>query len=218
MPFVSLSDVSKQCGDALLCSNVNMTVDRGQFCLLKGDDVYCKEALLDIIGGMDKPTSGAVEIDGVDLASLTGGKLNKYRRRVGFVFADETTVCGLTAGENIMLSARLGKTKASADKLLAAVGLDSIADQPVDSLDDKQRLLVCVARALARRPELFLFDAHGEMFDAHSLFKVASFVKKMCEKFDMTAIVSVGNDRLDGLADMCYIFDYCDECGGGANE
>lgn len=222
MPFISLAEVCKQYkSDLVACNNVNLCVEKGQVCLLKGNDLLCKSTLLDIIGGMDRPTAGIACVDGTDLSLLRGGKLNAYRRKVGFVYADETALLGLTVGENIMLSAHLCKVKASADKLLAAVGLDNIADEPVRSLDNKQRQLVCVARALARRPEVLLFDVDEGLLDAHSLLKVAAFIKKMCDKFGMTAVISLTGDRLDSLADVIYTFDADDaveKCGGAANE
>jgi len=144
--------------------NVNLTIQAGDFVAITGPSGSGKSTLANIIGGLDKPTSGSVLIDGNDLAHLHDAKLSAYRNKhIGFVFQSFNLQAANTALENVTLPLVFQRMKAKARKargieVLQAVGLgDRIKFKPTQ-LSGGQRQRVAIARALAIQPSIILAD------------------------------------------------------------
>lgn len=145
-------------------ANVNLTIEAGDFVAITGPSGSGKTTLADIIGGLDRPTSGTVMVDGDDLARLHDAKLSAYRNKhIGFVFQSFNLQATSTALENVILPLVFQKVRPKERKLrgiacLQAVGLgDRIKHKP-SQLSGGQRQRVAIARALAIKPSIIIAD------------------------------------------------------------
>lgn len=153
-------------GDEVLnaLDNINFTVQAGEFVAITGPSGSGKSTLANIIGGLDKPTSGSVIIDGTDVSTERDGKLSDYRNKhIGFVFQSFNLQGTQTALQNVMLPlvfARMKpkERKARAAECLQAVGLGDRLKHKPSQLSGGQRQRVAIARALATKPSIIIAD------------------------------------------------------------
>ncbi|MCL2072195.1 MAG: ABC transporter ATP-binding protein, partial [Oscillospiraceae bacterium] len=133
---------------------VSLEIPQGTFACIIGKSGHGKSTLLNLIGGLDKPTSGKVFIDGEDITNLSDNKLSELRaKKIGFVFQSFNLLENLTALENIQTAMLFAKNNANrADELLALVGLSDKANSKPAQLSGGQRQRVAIARALANNP------------------------------------------------------------------
>ncbi len=177
---------------------VDLSVDRGELVALMGPSGSGKSTLLTIAGGLESPTSGQVELDGVDLWNLGAVGLAEMRRRhIGFVFQDFNLLTGLTAAENVAapleldgVSARAARPRAM--ERLASVGLADRADAFPDDLSGGERQRVAIARALIGDRRLLLADEPTGALDSATGDEVMGLLRGACTPG--TAVVVVTHD------------------------
>lgn len=183
-------------------NNVSMNIEKKEFAAIVGPSGSGKTTLLNIVGGLDKPTNGKVIIDGVDISTLSSGKLIDYRlNHIGFVFQAYNLIPVLTAIENvefIMLLQGIDKKKREdrAKELLEAVGLDDRMDTRPAQLSGGQQQRVAVARALASRPAFVLADEPTANLDSASAESLLDLMEELNEKYEMTFIFSTHDARV----------------------
>ncbi len=178
---------------------VDLTVGAGERLAIMGPSGCGKSTLLHLLGGLDRPTTGAVTLDGRPLSTLAGAALALRRRReIGFVFQAHNLLAALTATENVALPLVLDgrpeherRTRALA--LLDAVGLRAQADQFPDQLSGGQRQRVAIARALAHRPRLLLADEPTGSLDSASVATIAALLTTLTRDEGL-ALVLVTHD------------------------
>ncbi len=159
-----LSDVTKTYEpDNEVLSGVTMSVEPGETVAVVGPSGCGKSTLLNIIGSLDKPTSGEVRVAGTDVAALHGPELAAFRaRRVGFIFQDHHLLPQLSALENVLLpSLAVEENDGAADRaadLLGQVGLAGLAEAFPAKMSGGERQRVAIARAMMNRPRLLLCD------------------------------------------------------------
>jgi putative ABC transport system ATP-binding protein len=166
--LIELKNITKtyKLGDEVLnaLDNVSFSVQPGDFVAITGPSGSGKSTLANIIGGLDKPTSGAVLVDGDDLAHVRDGKLSEYRNsHIGFVFQSFNLQGTQTAVENVMLPLVFARVKpkerkARAIECLEAVGLGDRLKHKPSQLSGGQRQRVAIARALAIKPSIIIAD------------------------------------------------------------
>jgi putative ABC transport system ATP-binding protein len=163
---------------------VNMKVEAGDFVSILGPSGSGKSTMLNLIGALDKPTSGKLLIDGVDISKLNDNQLTDLRRRIGFVFQFFNLIPRLTALGNVELAmsiAEVGKPerRQRAAKLLETVGLkDRINHKPAE-LSGGQQQRVAIARALANNPKFLLLDEPTGNIDSKTAAEVIGLLKKL---------------------------------------
>lgn len=181
-------------------NDVSFSVPEGQFVSIVGKSGSGKSTLLSLLGALDKPTSGSIQVDGKDIANMHDHALIKYRcRKIGFVFQSYNLVPNLTALENVMLPmefAKLPKKKriARAKQLLEQVGLTS--DQMVrkpGKLSGGQQQRVSIARALANKPKLILADEPTGNLDSQTGKMVFNLLHDLARS-ENTTIITVTHD------------------------
>ncbi|HVK35551.1 MAG TPA: ABC transporter ATP-binding protein [Microlunatus sp.] len=149
---------------------VSFTVERGSSVAVIGPSGGGKSTLLGIIGGLARPTTGTVRIEGLDLSGSTERDLSDFRRRrLGFVYQSDNLLPFLTVIENLGLQVALGRSPTDTDRaleLLDRLGLRAEADKLPDHLSGGQRQRVAVARAVVHRPQLILADEPTGALDA----------------------------------------------------
>jgi len=152
---------------------VSLKIPRGSFSCIVGPSGHGKSTLLQLVGGLDKPTSGRVLIDGIDISALSDNKLSEIRgEKIGFVFQFFNLLENLTAKENIQTVMMFAKNKQDTNKraleLLNLVGLADKADSKPSELSGGQLQRVAIARALANDPPILLMDEPTGNLDTQS--------------------------------------------------
>ncbi|MFE1590558.1 ABC transporter ATP-binding protein [Streptomyces sp. NPDC058737] len=186
---------------------VSFDVPRGELVALKGRSGSGKTTLLNIVGGLDTPDAGRVEVDGRDLAELDENGLLALRRdRVGFVFQSFGLVPILTAAENVGVPMRLRRAAPRerderVELLLALVGLSDHAAQRPGELSGGQQQRVAIARALANDPALLIADEPTGQLDAETGHSVMELLRAVVRSERVTALVATHDATLLDLAD-----------------
>ena len=166
---------------------VNLKVEKGEFLAILGPSGSGKSTMLNLIGALDKPTSGIMKIDGVDISKLNENQLADLRRRVGFVFQFFNLIPRFTAKDNVELAMSITETNRSergkkAEELLENVGLkDRIKHKPAELSGDQQQR-VAIARALANNPRFLLLDEPTGNIDSKTAQEVIGIIKNLNEK------------------------------------
>lgn len=175
--LIELSDVTKVYdggGTQVGLSAVTLSIPAGQFAAIMGPSGSGKSTLLNVIAGMDRPTSGAVVVDGISIGGLSEAALARFRRqRLGFVFQFFHLLNQLTVLDNVLLPAQLAGMKTSAARarareLLEQLGIAEKAGEYPARLSGGQRQRVAIARALVNRPAVLLADEPTGALDSRS--------------------------------------------------
>ncbi|MCJ7632164.1 ABC transporter ATP-binding protein [Candidatus Bathyarchaeota archaeon] len=177
---------------------VNLKVESGEFISILGPSGSGKSTLLNLIGALDKPTSGKLLVDGIDLSTLNDNQLADVRRRIGFVFQFFNLIPRLTALGNVELSmsiAGIGKTerRKRAERLLETVGLKDRMDHKPAELSGGEQQRVAVARALANNPRFLLMDEPTGNVDSKTAHEVIELIEKLNQ--DGVTIILVTHDQ-----------------------
>lgn len=179
---------------------INLRVEKGDFVSILGPSGSGKSTLLNLIGALDKPTSGTLLIDGVDVSKLSDNKLAELRVKVGFVFQFFNLIPRFTAKDNVELSMQIAnKSKIErskrAEELLETVGLkDRMKHKPAE-LSGGQQQRVAIARALANNPSFLLLDEPTGNIDSKTAHEVIEIIKSINAK-GVTIIMVTHDQRL----------------------
>jgi putative ABC transport system ATP-binding protein len=184
---------------------VNLRVEKGDFLAVLGPSGSGKSTLLNMIGALDKPTTGKVSVDGIDLSTLNDNALAGLRQRIGFVFQFFNLIPRLTAKGNVELTlsiaglsrAERGKRAAS---LLETVGLKERVDHKPAELSGGERQRVAIARALANNPKFLLMDEPTGNIDSTTAEEILDLIKRLNEDKDVTIVVVTHDQRIASQA------------------
>jgi putative ABC transport system ATP-binding protein len=186
---------------------VNLTIEPGEFVAVMGPSGCGKSTLLHLIGGLDRPTSGRVVVNGQDLAQLNDDRLTELRRRkIGFVFQFFNLIPVLGAGENVALPLMLDGTKPDEAQTRAAewlqrVGLgDRLSHRP-HQLSGGQQQRVAIARALVAEPALVVGDEPTGNLDSRASDEVAGLLRQVSDQWGRTVLMVTHDPRMAAYAD-----------------
>ena len=187
-------------GTVTALENVSMTVETGEFASIIGKSGSGKSTLLSMLGALDVPTSGSIEVDTVDIATLSATKQTTYRaHKIGFVFQHYNLIPNLSALENVMLALEFGgmpakQRKARAEQLLRDVGLETDEQLRRPSrLSGGQQQRVSIARALANHPAIVLADEPTGNLDSETGQKIFDLLHSL-SRSENTTIIAVTHD------------------------
>ena len=184
---------------------VDLSVENGEFVAIVGTSGSCKSTLLHMLGGLDRPTSGAVLVDGKDIFSLKDEELTIFRRRkIGFVFQSYNLVPVLSVYENIVLPIQLdgGKVDQSyVNQVIEALGLEQKLQNLPSQLSGGQQQRVAIARALVTKPAIILADEPTGNLDSKTSQDVLSLMKVTGQKFSQTMVMITHNEEIAQMAD-----------------
>ena len=178
---------------------VNLKVETGDFVSILGPSGSGKSTMLNLIGALDKPTSGTLLIDGVDIGKLNDNQLAELRLKIGFVFQFFNLIPRLTARANVELAMSIANVsgaerKKRAEELLTTVGLkDRINHKPAE-LSGGQQQRVAIARALANNPKFLLLDEPTGNVDSKTASEVLALIEKLNFE-DKVSIIMVTHDE-----------------------
>ncbi|OXT05302.1 ABC transporter ATP-binding protein [Thermoanaerobacterium thermosaccharolyticum] len=185
--------------------DININVEKGEFLAIVGPSGSGKSTLLHLLGGLDKPTEGTVEIDGVDIYKLSEDKLAIYRRRnIGFVFQQYNLIPVLNVRENIEMPVRLDKKipdKEYIDDLIEFLGLTERQRHLPNQLSGGQQQRVAIGRALAAKPSIILADEPTGNLDTKTTDEVMNLIKSSIKKYNQTLVLITHNENIAQSAD-----------------
>ena len=202
--MLKVKDLKKsfRSGDTIVnaVNGIDLSISDGEFVSIIGQSGSGKSTMLSLLGALDKPTSGSIEVDEQDITSLNEHDLYKYRAKtIGFIFQNYNLVPNLSALENVMLPMEfLGVTKSEradrAKKLLLEVGLseDQILRKP-GRLSGGQQQRVAIARAMANKPKYILADEPTGNLDSQTGKKIFNLLHDLAKK-ENTTIIAVTHD------------------------
>ena len=186
-------------------NGVNFSVEEGEFVSIVGTSGSGKSTLLHMLGGLDRPTSGKVFVDGKDIFSLKDEELTIFRRRkIGFVFQSYNLVPVLNVYENIVLPIELDGNKVDkgyVKELINTLGIKEKLDNLPNQLSGGQQQRVAIARALAAKPAIVLADEPTGNLDTRTSQDVLGLLKVTGDKFGQTIVMITHNPELAQLAD-----------------
>lgn len=184
---------------------VGLSVEKGEFVAVVGTSGSGKSTLLHMLGGLDRPTTGNVIVDGNDIFSLKDEALTIFRRRhIGFVFQNYNLVPVLNVYENIVLPIQLDGRKvdeAYVEQIVQTLGLESKLQNLPNQLSGGQQQRVAIARALASKPSIILADEPTGNLDSKTSQDVMSLLKITSQKFGQTIVMITHNEEIAQMAD-----------------
>ena len=204
--YVKLENVSKIYGSGevriVAVDEISFEISKGEFVVVVGPSGAGKTTVLNILGGMDKATSGKVLVDGTDISKFNNKQLTSYRREdIGFVFQFYNLVPNLTALENVELALQICKEPLDARMVLEEVGLKNRLGNFPAQLSGGEQQRVSIARALAKNPKLLLCDEPTGALDYQTGKAILKLLQDMCREKGMTVIVITHNSALTPMAD-----------------
>jgi putative ABC transport system ATP-binding protein len=212
-PIVSAVDVERVfgVGDTAVRALCDVTADfpRQLFTAIMGPSGSGKSTLMHILAGLDRPTSGTVAIDGVDLGSLDDAELTELRRdKVGFVFQFFNLLPVLNARENILLPLSLAGRDPNGelfDQLVAAVGLEDRLDHRPSELSGGQQQRVAIARALVSQPAVVFADEPTGNLDSKSSDEILALLRRAVDEFGQTVVMVTHDAHAASIADRVVV-------------
>lgn len=184
---------------------VNLSVEKGEFVAVVGTSGSGKSTLLHMLGGLDRPTSGKVIVDGKEIFTLKDEALTIFRRRkIGFVFQNYNLVPVLNVYENIVLPVQLDGVSPDKDyvaSIIETLGLESKLNNLPNNLSGGQQQRVAIARALSTKPAIILADEPTGNLDSKTSQDVLGLLKVTGQKFSQTIVMITHNEEIAQLAD-----------------
>jgi ABC-type lipoprotein export system ATPase subunit len=209
LAMIRVENVSKVFGGrqtVVALDNITLDIERGEMVVVVGRSGSGKSTLLNLIGTLDRPTGGKVEIDACDINSLGDAELTRFRReKIGFVFQFFNLLPSLTSLQNVGLPLHLrgwppAKVRERARELLEVVGLGKRLSQVPDELSGGERQRVAIARALASEPPILLADEPTGNLDSHTGAEILALIYELHQRLGSTVVLVTHEDSIAQLA------------------
>lgn len=209
--YIELKDVKKyyKMGDQKIkaLDGTSFSINKGEFVVVAGPSGAGKSTFLNILGGMDTPSSGEITVDGNEIGKYNSKQLTSYRRDdIGFVFQFYNLAQNLTALENIELAVQISKKPLNPVKVLEQVGLSERSDNFPAQLSGGEQQRVAIARALAKNPKLLLCDEPTGALDYSTGKAILKLLHDTCKELNMTIVLVTHNQAIAPMADRLIRF------------
>lgn len=205
MSYITFENVSKEYRTGGECvkaaNNVNFEMKKGELSVVLGPSGAGKTTILNLLGGMDKATSGKITVGGKEITAMRGKELTEYRRLdVGFVFQFYNLMPNLTALENVELARQICPNALDPIEVLKQVGLGERMNNFPAQLSGGEQQRVSIARALCKNPALLLCDEPTGALDSKTGLQVLALLKEVSEKYQTTVAIITHNAAIAPLA------------------
>lgn len=182
--------------------NANFTLDEGEFAVMLGPSGAGKSTILNLLGGMDKATSGKICIQGNDITNYNDDELSTYRaRKIGFIFQFYNLIPTLTVYENTALIKELKKDTLDIDDILKKVGLFEHRYKFPAQLSGGEQQRVSIARAICKKPAFMLCDEPTGALDIETGKMVLKLLYRICKEYKCTTLIVTHNAEIAAIAD-----------------
>ncbi|MDY5868941.1 MAG: ABC transporter ATP-binding protein [Lachnospiraceae bacterium] len=189
----------------------SLEIERGKFTAIVGRSGSGKSTLLQIMGGLDRPDSREVIIDGKNLFGLKGNQLAAFRRKkIGFIFQDYNLIPSLNVWENVVLPIGLDGRKVNKDdviKILEEIGIEDKLEAMPNTLSGGQKQRVAIARALVSSPAIILADEPTGNLDSKTELEVMALLKKCVKDFHQTLVMITHDEIIAQMADVVIVIE-----------
>lgn len=205
--MIKIENLTKKFGELEVLKGVSLTVNKGEVISIVGPSGAGKTTLLQLIGTLDKPTSGTIRFNGEDTGKMGSNKLATFRNRhIGFVFQFHQLLPEFTALENIIIPALIAGRKrkeaeAEAMELLGIMGLKERAGHKPSEMSGGENQRVAVARALINRPDVILADEPSGSLDSHNKEELHRLFFDLRDKLGQTFIIVTHDEKLASYTD-----------------
>lgn len=204
--FLEINDLKKSFGQGdsrvQVLRGIDLSVDKGEICVLLGPSGSGKSTLLNIIGGIDAPDSGYVSINGEKMVDMTEKRLTRYRREhLGYVFQMYNLIPNLNIRENIEVGAYLSDHPLDIDDLLHTLGLYEHRHKLPNQLSGGQQQRTSIGRALVKNPDILLCDEPTGALDYTTSKEILKLIGDVNSKYGNTVIMVTHNDAIKEMAD-----------------
>ena len=204
MSYISFEDVCKDypAGNTVVhaSDHVNFHIEKGEFCVVLGPSGAGKTTVLNLLGGMDKATSGRLIVGDKEITGLRSPQLTEYRRHdVGFVFQFYNLMPNLTALENVELAQQVCERALDPREVLEQVGLGQRMNNFPAQLSGGEQQRVSIARALCKNPALLLCDEPTGALDSKTGEQVLDLLTRLCHDYSTTVVIITHNASIAPL-------------------
>lgn len=205
--MIDIKGIRKSFGSLEVLKGIDLHIQKGQIVSIVGPSGAGKTTLLQIIGTLDKPNSGSIIVNGIDISTLNAKKISDFRNQhIGFVFQFHQLLPEFTALENIMIPAYIaGKSnkeaKSRALELLEFMGLSDRASHKPNELSGGEKQRVAVARALVNNPAVILADEPSGSLDSKNKAELHQLFFDLRDKFDQTFVIVTHDEELAKITD-----------------
>jgi len=204
--FLEITGIRKSfgAGDSRVevLKGIDLSIEKGEFCVLLGPSGSGKSTLLNIIGGIDTPDSGDISIRGEKMEDMNERRLTLYRRKhLGYIFQMYNLIPNLTVRENIEVGAYLSDKPLEIDELLQTLGLYEHRRKLPNQLSGGQQQRCAIGRAIVKNPDILLCDEPTGALDYNTSKDILSLIETVNQKYGNTVIMVTHNDPLRQMAD-----------------
>lgn len=205
--MIDIKDIRKSFGSLQVLKGIDLHIDRGEVVSIVGPSGAGKTTLLQIIGTLDRPDTGTVRVDGIDVTTLSSKRLSDFRNQhLGFVFQFHQLLPEFTAIENIMIPAYIAgisqkRAKERAQELLDFMGLSDRATHKPNELSGGEKQRVAVARALVNNPAVILADEPSGSLDTKNKEELHQLFFDLRDRFGQTFVIVTHDEALATLTD-----------------
>ena len=205
--MITIENITKSFGSLQVLKGIDLHIDRGEVVSIVGPSGAGKTTLLQIIGTLDRPDSGTVHVDAIDVTTLSQKKLADFRNRhIGFVFQFHQLLPEFTALENIMIPAYIAGTSQKAAKqraldLLQFMGLSDRANHKPSELSGGEKQRIAVARALVNNPAVILADEPSGSLDSKNKQELHQLFFDLRDQYGQTFVIVTHDEQLASITD-----------------
>ena len=205
--MIDIKNITKSFGSLQVLKGIDLHIDKGEIVSIVGPSGAGKTTLLQIIGTLDKPDTGTVIVDGIEVNGLSTNKLSRFRNEhLGFVFQFHQLLPEFTAIENIMIPTYIAGRKQSdarerAEELLQFMGLENRAKHKPNELSGGEKQRVAVARALMNNPAVILADEPSGSLDTKNKEELHKLFFDLRDKFGQTFVIVTHDEGLAQITD-----------------
>lgn len=204
--FLEIIDIKKSFGQGdshvNVLKGINLSIEKGEICILLGPSGSGKSTLLNIVGGIDRADSGDIVIKNEKMADMNEKRLTRYRRKhLGYIFQQYNLIPNLTIRENIEVGKYLSDRPLDVDELMHTLGIYEHKDKLPNQLSGGQQQRTAIGRAIVKNPDLLLCDEPTGALDYNTSKEILKLIETVNKKYSNTIIMVTHNDAIKNMAD-----------------